>query len=169
MSFLSAYPRCSTLARPSCLDAWCSSLAGLANSDTTGHAPELVASTFDYRRGARGVSVFNLVGVSMRAYLRLFQSWYSSAMEPCGQSPSRVALTPTLRQCMELRMVFRSLYRPGPGQPMRLRILDARIAGTQPLQKVPFWDGLVMASFIDQPPCADWIWPPSAPQKEIHV
>ena len=55
------------------------------------------------------------------------------------------------------------------GLPMRLRILDARIAGTQPLQKVPFWDGLVMASFIDQPPCADWIWPPSAPQKEIHV
>ena len=78
----------------STLDAWCSSLAGHANSNTTGRALDLVAPTIvavlDLSVG--GVSVFNLVGVPMRAYLHLVKPCIIPDMEPCGQSPSRVAL-----------------------------------------------------------------------------
>ena len=53
----------------------------------------------DHRRGSvcgRGVSVFNLVGVPMRAYLYLVKLCIIPDMEPCVQSPSRVALMLTL-------------------------------------------------------------------------
>ena len=72
----------------STLDVRCSSLAGLANSNTTARALDLVARCLIGLW--RGVSVFNLVGVPMRAYLYLVKLCIIPDMEPYGQSPSRV-------------------------------------------------------------------------------
>ena len=63
------------------------------------HRPRPRLGRTDHRRGSvcgRGVSVFNLVGVSMRAYLYLVKLCIIPDMEPCGQSPRRVALKLTL-------------------------------------------------------------------------
>ena len=50
----------------------------------------------------------------MRAYLYLVKLCIIPDMEPCGQSPSRVALDPKRSNVSLLTIGLRSLYRPGP-------------------------------------------------------
>ena len=70
-----------------------------------------------------------------------------------GLAP-RASRVPRIAKKRSIRIAGGGRGQRSGGYPCACKFLDARIAGTQPLQKVPFWDGLVMASLVDQPPCA---------------